>query len=93
MQKLLQRRRNRLRLPGRDYSSAGAYFVTIVAQGRETLFDDMSLADITQSAWLELPARFPHVSLDEYVIMPNHLHGIVLLRNDRLSTTDASTNG
>ncbi len=83
-------RRRSVRLKEYDYSSCGAYFMTICTQDRESLFSEivdggMRLNDAGQmvaTVWHELPGRFPHVSLDELVVMPNHLHGIILL-NDR----------
>ncbi len=79
--------RRYIRLKEYDYSCAGAYFVTICAWQRECLFGDivdgeMLLSDCgwaVDTVWCELPERFKHVSLDEYVIMPNHFHGIILL--------------
>jgi len=79
--------RRSVRLKGYDYAQAGAYFVTICTQARECLFgdvvnDQMRLNDagqMVESAWLDLPQRFPNVELDEFVIMPNHMHGIILI--------------
>jgi putative transposase len=83
MKDLPQRRSIRLR--DWDYSSRGYYFVTICTQNRECLFGKsidgkMILNDIgkmIQKHWLEIPSRFTNVILDEYQIMPNHLHGII----------------
>lgn len=72
-------RRHSIRLAGYDYTQAGAYFVTIVTQGRECLFDDAILRGVAESFWLRLPQRFSRVSLDELVVMPNHLHGILVI--------------
>lgn len=82
--------RRSIRLKGYDYAAPGAYFVTIVAQNRERLFgemagDDMRLNDagrIVQTVWDELPTHFAHVSLDAFVIMPNHAHGTIVLNDD-----------
>jgi len=79
--------RRSIRLKGYDYTQAGVYFVTICTQARECLFgdvvnDQMRLNDagqMVESAWLDLPQRFPNVELDEFVIMPNHMHGIILI--------------
>ena len=81
---LLPRRRN-LRLPEFDYSQPGAYFVTIVTQDRKTLFGqivdgEMVLNDIgkmVEEVWIAIPKHFPNVELGEFVIMPNHIHGII----------------
>ena len=74
--------RHSIRLTGYDYTQAGAYFVTIVTQGREPVFDNVVLQGIAESFWLRLPQRFSHVSLDEWVVMPNHLHGILVISQD-----------
>jgi REP element-mobilizing transposase RayT len=79
--------RRSIRLRGYDYSQAGAYFVTVCVQGRERLFGDvvdgeMRLNDAGQmvaQCWHELPAHFPHLELDEFVVMPNHMHGIIIV--------------
>ncbi|MEI6205174.1 MAG: transposase [Desulfuromonadales bacterium] len=81
--------RRSIRLKDYDYAQAGAYFVTICVWQRECLFGDivdgeMHLNDagrVVDTVWCELPARFSHVSLDEYVIMPNHFHAIILLND------------
>ena len=79
--------RRSLRLRDYDYSQAGAYFITICTQNRECLFgevanDEMRLNDagrMVESWWGELLNKFPLVETDEYVVMPNHFHGIVVL--------------
>lgn len=79
--------RHSIRLPGYDYSLAGAYFVTIVTQGRVCLFGsvvqgEMMLNDIgrlIEHRWHEIPPHFPNVQLDAFVIMPNHIHGIIII--------------
>ncbi len=81
--------RRSIRLKGYDYSGAGAYFLTICTQNRECLFGKivngkMVLNDAGQAAdecWRNIPHHFPHAVLDEYVIMPNHIHGIIFLKN------------
>ena len=75
------------RLKGYDYSSPGAYFVTIVTKNRRCLFgiiekDEMILNDlgkIVNNYWKKIPKQFPYVILDEYIVMPNHVHGIITL--------------
>jgi REP element-mobilizing transposase RayT len=77
--------RHSTRLRDYDYSQGGAYFVTIVTHDRACVFGQiaegemqLSLAgQMTAQCWLELPERFPSVELDEYVVMPNHVHGII----------------
>lgn len=75
------------RLPGWDYGSNAAYFVTICTKDREHFFgkivdEKMRLSEIGKIAndyWLEMPKHFPFVILDEFVIMPNHVHGIIII--------------
>jgi len=70
-----------------DYGSNAAYFVTICTANRAHDFGEiadgkMTLAPLGQSAmdcWNEIPAHFPFVVLDEFVVMPNHVHGIVVI--------------
>ncbi len=79
--------RRSIRLQGYDYADAGGYFVTICTQGRESLFGrvidgKMHLNDagrMVEQLWSSLPVRFPTVTLDVFIVMPNHFHGIVLL--------------
>jgi len=77
--------RRSIRLGDYDYSRPGAYFVTICIKDRECLLGEvtdghMRLNDIgraVQMEWVRLPERFQSAELDEFVIMPNHLHGII----------------
>jgi putative transposase len=71
--------RRTTRLQGYDYSQEGAYFVTICTQLRELYFDTPSVRQIAEHCWIDIPNHFPNVELDEWVIMPNHLHGVVLI--------------
>jgi len=83
--------RRSIRLKEYDYSQAEGYYVTIVTQNRVCLFGDvvdgkMVLNDwgrIVQRCWLEIPQHYPSVSLDEFIIMPNHTHGIIMI-NDQI---------
>lgn len=75
------------RLRGYDYALDGAYFVTIVVQDRALLFGgvnngEMRYSDaglVVDSWWHSINRRFPTVLTDEYVVMPNHVHGILLI--------------
>ncbi|MCL5274436.1 MAG: hypothetical protein M1434_06775 [Chloroflexi bacterium] len=67
-------------MPTYDYAQAGAYFVTLCTQGRACLLHDPPIADIILDVWDALPARFPTIVLDEFVIMPNHVHLVVWLQ-------------
>ena len=79
------RHRRSIRLQGYDYTQAGAYFVTIVVQGRACLFGDvageeMQLNDaggMVQQVWQDLPDRYSGINMDEFIIMPNHIHGVI----------------
>src|SRR5438093_13716853 len=68
--------RRSIRLPTYDYSRAGAYFVTICTYGRELLFDDALLKAVAQQVWQTVAATNAD-GLDEFVVMPNHVHGIL----------------
>jgi len=82
--------RHSIRLPGFDYARAGAYYLTIVSHGREELFGtvvdgEMKLnqtGQMVDQAWHGLPTHYPHVELDAFCIMPNHVHGIIILKDD-----------
>ena len=79
--------RHSIRLKGYDYSQPGGYFVTIVTSNRQCLFGavedgDMILNDggtFARKCWIEIPNHFPHARLDEFIIMPNHIHGIIFI--------------
>ncbi|MFQ5713870.1 MAG: transposase [Candidatus Scalinduaceae bacterium] len=79
--------RRSIRLKDYDYSQQGGYFVTICARNRELLFgriaeEKMLLNDAGKFAnkcWLEIPEHFLHVTLDEFIVMPNHIHGIIII--------------
>ena len=82
--------RRSVRLKGYDYSQSGDYFVTVVTLNRlpvlgEIVDGEMLLNSTGQSvadAWEWLANRYPHIELDEFVVMPNHLHGIIVISND-----------
>ncbi|GAG16894.1 unnamed protein product, partial [marine sediment metagenome] len=65
-------RRRSIRLPGYDYTSCGAYFVTVCTHRRECILDVSGFYDVVEQAWHEIPIHFRNTSLDEFVIMPNH---------------------
>jgi REP element-mobilizing transposase RayT len=80
-------RRHSLRLPGYDYSQAGAYFITACTQHRvmrfgEVINCDVRLNDmgtIVQQTWDDLPTHYQGIELDAFIVMPNHVHGIIIL--------------
>ncbi len=72
--------RRSIRLKGYDYSQSGAYFVTVCTNNRELYFEKYrSLQEIVRQQWEELPQRFLVLTLDEFIIMPNHIHGILVV--------------
>src|SRR6266446_7601196 len=71
--------RKSLRLPAYNYSSRGAYFVTICLQENHLYLEDPQLHPILEETWYTLLQRFPGVVLDEFVIMPDHIHFIIWL--------------
>jgi len=72
--------RRSIRLKGYDYSQKGAYFVTICTKSRELYFEKYrGLQEIVRQQWEELPQRFPDLTSDEFIIMPNHIHGIIIV--------------
>ena len=80
--------RRSIRLKGYDYRNAGAYFVTICTKNRICLLDDPIVKGIINDVWLALPSWFPTIILDEFVIMPNHIHFILWLTNVGVSLAD-----
>ena len=99
--------RNKYRIPsarltGWDYRNAGAYFITICTHNREHFFGEcthgkMKLSTpgmIAQGCWYQIPFLNPHVSLGAFVVMPNHVHGVLILDdmgNDVDATFDVDT--
>ena len=81
------------RLKNFDYSSSGYYYVTICTKDRECLFGDIidnkmvlnEYGMIVKKYWLELPNNYNNIDLDEFVIMPNHAHMIVIIKNTNQS--------
>ena len=79
--------RRSIRLRGYDYGRTGAYFVTLCAHDRASLFGEIvdgvmrlnDLGRVVDSEWLKTPRMRPQVELDEYVVMPNHFHAILVI--------------
>ena len=82
-----KRQRRSIRLPGYDYAQAGAYFVTMVTRYRLCLFGEVVEGEMRlneygrfiQMVWDELPDHYSSVECDAFILMPNHVHGIILL--------------
>jgi REP element-mobilizing transposase RayT len=83
--------RKLLRLADWDYSSDGVYFITICCKDRQSYFGCINnnkivlseIGSIASKYWLEIPDHFLHVKLDEFIIMPNHIHGILILESNQ----------
>ena len=79
--------RHSIRLPGYDYANPGAYFLTILTHKKEHLFGKVikgvvqlsPLGEIAQEQWEKIPTHFSNVLLDAFVIMPNHIHGVLVI--------------
>ena len=79
--------RRPIRLKGYDYSLPGAYFMTTVIHGRESILGTIvdgamclsKSGQIVHGAWVDLPRHYTHIQLDEFCIMPNHVHGIIII--------------
>lgn len=90
--------RRSIRIQGYDYALPGAYFVTIVTQQRECLWGEIvsgemilsNCGKIAEAWWRAIPEHFPHVQLGAYVVMPNHVHGIVVIHSDEPTQVDNS---
>jgi REP element-mobilizing transposase RayT len=74
--------RRSIRLRTWDYRTAAAYFVTLCTHQRECLFFDDAWRATAETTWSDIPSHQPRVVLDEWVVMPNHLHGILILTDD-----------
>ncbi|NJP03703.1 transposase, partial [Candidatus Gracilibacteria bacterium] len=78
------------RLQGYDYASDGAYFLTICTRDRENLFGNIEggkmflneLGNIVQKEWVKTGVIRKNIWVDEFVVMPNHIHGILVIENN-----------
>jgi REP element-mobilizing transposase RayT len=83
--------RRSIRLQNYDYAQPGAYFITIVTWRRECLFGEVvdgqmvftKFGLVAKLQWEKLPKRFPNIELGAFAIMPNHMHGIIVIMNGR----------
>jgi len=83
-------RRKSIRLHGYDYSNPGYYFLTICTYGLECIFGIVSnkmmalnnAGIIAHNCWIHIPDHFPIVKLHKFIIMPNHIHGIIQIQSD-----------
>ncbi|MEX2392423.1 MAG: transposase [Dehalococcoidia bacterium] len=74
--------RRSIRIPGYDYAVAGYYYVTMCTAERELTLEFANVRDAVYEVWNGLPKRFPGLDIDEFVVMPNHVHGIIILQPD-----------
>ena len=80
-------RRRSIRLEHYDYRQPGAYFVTVCTLGRQCWLGEIKEDELTPSiageivrtAWNSLPERYPSISTDAFVVMPNHIHGVIII--------------
>lgn len=97
MEKQFPNRKN-IRLQDYDYSSDGLYFVTICCQDRKCVFGDIrdgemilnEAGKLLDYTWNDLPNHNPNVELDAWCIMPNHVHGIIIINNEAVRTDSKS---
>ena len=91
-------RRRSTRLSRFDYARQGAYFVTLCTRNRACLFGDIQngemrlneFGELANNMWSEIPTHCPHVEIDASVIMPNHLHGVIVIPHTHVGATHAS---
>ena len=92
--------RRSIRLRGHDYSIAGSYFVTICAWQRQCLFGDIvdgtmilnNYGILAEGCWKAIPSQYEQVVTDAFVIMPNHVHGIISIVGARFIASGQSPN-
>ena len=93
-------RRKSIRLQGYDYSQAGLYFITVCTHNRVPLFGEIvdgvmalnTAGQIVEKCWCAIPEHFPQVTLDEFVVMPNHVHGIITIGENNVGANDVRAN-
>lgn len=81
--------RHSIRLRNYDYTQCGAFFITICTHNRKLLYGEViagamkcnALGEIAKYCWEQIPIHFPLVALDEFVVMPNHIHGIIFINS------------
>ncbi len=83
----MRRNRKAIRLREYDYSQTGGYFITICTYNREYLFGKVinhqmmlnKTGEIVKQWWLKSEDKFTNIKLENYVVMPNHIHGIIMV--------------
>ena len=82
--------RSSIRLKGFDYSEPAAYFITICTENRVCYLGNIvdgitisyPISDVIREIWQEIPQKFQCVDIDSFIIMPNHVHGIVIINKE-----------
>jgi len=82
--------RRSIRLKDDDYATPGAYFITIVTHGHKCSFGKihdqqihlMALGRIAYECWTEIPKHFSSIEVEPFIVMPNHIHGIITIHED-----------
>jgi len=91
--------RGSIRLKEYDYSQPGGYFVTLCTHRRECILGDIvdgniqlnQFGEIVKEEWLRTGQIRPEITMDEFQVMPNHIHGIIMIRNDGLVKSQAAS--
>lgn len=86
-------KRKTTRIPRHDYSSKGYYFVTLLCKDRKPLFGAIEgtevrlneAGEIAYKCWTEIPEHFPHIRLEDFIIMPDHIHGVLYITETQSS--------
>jgi REP element-mobilizing transposase RayT len=81
--------RRSIRLRGYDYAQPGAYFVTVCVRERECVLGNITdgemvlsdLGKIARDFWAQVPVHFPTISIDTFVVMPNHVHAVIIIND------------
>src|SRR5690242_8940341 len=97
--------RKSIRLQGYDYSQNGAYYLTVCSYKRQCIFgkiinDDYDtkrcerteLGKIIEKCWYEIPIHYPFVKLDAFIVMPNHMHGVIFIERSDSPTIVGANN-
>ena len=85
-----QHHRHSIRLNEYDYASPSAYFVTVGTYSYKCIFGKIrdkvlllnSLGELVEKCWMDIPDHFPNVEVKPFVVMPNHIHGIITIYED-----------
>ncbi len=99
----MNKERKHIRLRNFDYSSAGAYFITICTKDRECFFGNIvgtqhvvtfsAIGKIANEYLNDIPNHFPHMEMDEFIVMPNHVHCILVLNEKSIGDDVGASHG